>query len=169
MSSDLGEFEGGDSQVDSTSPPVAASKNTPWKLLAAAAGFFILGALVASAVFVLVRSEPDPITVAGGMTIVGSKNYENVGSGCQGDGGYSDLSEGASITVTDASGTTVGTGRLEQGDPIRGGRCVFGFSVPGVKGGSEFYGIEIANRGVVTYTADQIMAGASQVQLSIGN
>ncbi|OZF40834.1 hypothetical protein CH296_00290 [Rhodococcus sp. 14-2496-1d] len=80
-----------------------------------------------------------------------------VSGGCEGKGGYDDLAEGASVTVSDASGTTVATGNINDSTYIDGACLLsFAFDVPA---GSDFYKVEVSHRGEVTYPADQARSG----------
>lgn len=113
-------------------------------------------------------------TLDGKLTLRWSTGaFERRDSGlCAGSGGYSDITGGASVTVTDQSGTVIGTGQLDDGSadvdsstatPID---CVFRFSVAHVPDGRTFYGVTVSHRGAVQFPPDQ--AKAAGVNLSIG-
>jgi len=85
---------------------------------------------------------------------------------CSGTGGYSDISNGAQVIVTDAEGKTVALGKIADGFNGYPGRCRFKVVVKGVPKGSNFYGIEVTHRGRVQFTAVDI---AKQVELSLGS
>ena len=86
------------------------------------------------------------------------------GGECDGYGGYDDITPGAQVVIK-AKGETVGKGTLGEGK-YDGGWCRFPFSVPDVKGGADFYSVEIANRGAIEYTKDELTKG---VKLSLGS
>jgi len=86
------------------------------------------------------------------------------GCGYAGDGGYSDIRQGAAVTVKDAAGKTLALSQLGAGVPD-GSACRFDFTVSDVPAGEKFYGVEVSRRGVVQYTEDQMRAG---VTLSLG-
>lgn len=90
---------------------------------------------------------------------------------CAGYRGYSDLTVGTQVVVTDPSGATIALTQLPVGEPTpdpadntRAIRCVFRFEV-NAPAGHQFYGIEVARRGRVQYTPAQL---AGPVSLSIG-
>lgn len=132
-------------------------------------------ALVAGGVsaFAIVRphlasADASSVTASGTMQFLGVYGLDSVGTpttvqadssgGCVGVGGYSDLTEGATVTVYDAGGEIVGTGSLGAGEYVSmrneediqagAGRCAFAFSlaVPD----SDFYQVEVTHRGRVT-------------------
>jgi hypothetical protein len=82
---------------------------------------------------------------------------------CWGTGALSDITDGATITVTDGGGATIALGQLTAGDLSSGGTCVFNFSVADVPSGKGFYGVEIAHRGIVRFPEAQVTAGHLQL------
>jgi hypothetical protein len=79
--------------------------------------------------------------------------------GCKGGDGYSDILEGAAVTVYDAAGAVVATGYL--GESTReGGTCRFDVSVSDVPVGRRFYKVEVSHRGTVQLTEAEARAGA---------
>jgi hypothetical protein len=77
--------------------------------------------------------------------------------GCGVDDGYDDIRTGAQVTVTDEAGKVVALGNLlggtlaaEDGTMYVLAKCRFPFTLE-VPAGATFYGIEVANRGVVRY------------------
>jgi len=105
------------------------------------------------------------ITLTGSMTLYDT-GLQSYGDGCAGTGGYSDIAEGASVTIYDDSSKIVGTGHLGNSTMIGSGGCEFDFSVQ-VPGGKPFYQVEVTHRGKVTYSADDVKAG--NVELSLGS
>jgi predicted small secreted protein len=92
------------------------------------------------------------------------------GNGCLGTGGYDDLQAGLQVTVSNESGTTIGTGTLDSGEVVRGqfwNTCVFPFTVANVPT-AKFYRIEAGHRGQVSYSYDQMQASHWSVKLSLG-
>lgn len=73
------------------------------------------------------------------------------------NGANSDLAQGASVTVTDAAGVTVGLGTLSAGSlaPMAGvtglWNCALTFQVKGVPAGRQFYGVAVASRPPTKY------------------
>ena len=116
------------------------------------------------------NSAPDttvsaaPVHVAGTVSLLG--RYVDFtsrgGSDCTGKGGFSDLTPGAQVRITDATGQTLTVTRLGNGitdadttEPLADGVCIFTFnaSVPGGKGS---YTIKVANHGNQTFTEQQM-------------
>lgn len=72
-------------------------------------------------------------------------------------GGFREIGAGTMVTVRDAAGAIVATGALTPGQ-AHGTSCVFSYSIPGVPT-DDFYSVEVASRGALTYTADEVAAG----------
>ncbi len=113
-------------------------------------------------------------TLDGKMTLKWSRGaFERDNSGlCAGSGGYSDITGGAAVTITDQAGTVIATGQLGNGSadvdsstgtPVD---CVFSFSVPHVPDGRTFYGVTVSHRGAVQFDAGNAKSG--DVALSLG-
>lgn len=82
-----------------------------------------------------------------------------------GTGGYDDISEGVSVVIYNADGKKVAAGALEAGrSEGDNGLCVFDFKVPDVPSGDGPYGVEVGNRGQVTFKEDQ----ADKIVVSLG-
>jgi hypothetical protein len=79
------------------------------------------------------------------------------GGECAGQGRVADIRRGAIVTVYDASGAIIGTGQLEAGAGTDGS-CVFPFAIDDVRVG-DFVQVEVAHRGRLTYSADEVAAG----------
>lgn len=89
------------------------------------------------------------------------------GQDCLGIGGYSDISTGAQVVVTDAAGKTIAVGTLGQGStdntPSKTSfgsttykRCVIPFTVAGIPTGEDFYGVQVGHRGAIQQTEAQL-------------
>lgn len=120
-----------------------------------------------------------PTTVSGTMRHMGFNVDDTEGSTvyvraddttCELMGGFSDVNEGASVTVYDADGAIVGNARLGAGKTIyredNGPRnyiaqCAFAFTVDVPS--SPFFQVEVSHRGKVTVTAEE--AGAVDLTL----
>jgi hypothetical protein len=143
---------------------------TAWKIAVPAAGPLLLLAACGGVARPGAEPESTPgvFAVKGTIavpsaTYVGSEDDEP-GGFCTVKDGYEDLRTGASVAVTNAGGDVVGISSLV--DIERSSReCRYSFDVPGVPDGSPSYGIEVGNRGVVTYTRDQL---ADPVELPVG-
>ena len=85
---------------------------------------------------------------------------------CQGTGGYSDIGEGAGVTVTDGAGTVLATGSLSGG----GGtayECNFNFAIEVPD--ADFYRVEVSHRGEMTYSRQQMDEGWWMIFLTLGS
>jgi hypothetical protein len=122
-----------------------------------------------SAAPVVVSTAPAIVTVVGTLTLAdagGVLNLDDVR--CSGMGGYSDIAEGAQVTVTDEGGTVLGVSQLSAGTLIGGGMtrsCDFAFTVNNVPAGHQFYGVSVSHRGTIQVPA----ADLDKVSLSLGN
>lgn len=119
----------------------------------------ILGALLAVAVaggaygvwYQFIRVPQ--IEVFGFMTLNG-KSTSSMGN-CSGRGGYSDISNGTSVTIRDAENTIIATTHLENGSGSTGMGCMFEFTTT-IPGKSDYYSVEVGHRGEVQYDRDGI-------------
>ena len=119
------------------------------------------------------------LTVTGSLALRGRIDFIGTGSGdilidaqgdCQGEAGFNDITAGAQVVVSDATGKTVALGSLAGGMYDKNATgidipCTFPFTVTGVPSGQSFYGVEIEHRGKQQYTAAQL---ASPVTLTLG-
>lgn len=93
---------------------------------------------------------------------------------CAGTGGYSDLSTGAQITVKDEAGTIVAIGTLGQGTTVPADLPIFGGVycrwdlTAGPIGERPFYTVEVAHRGPLSYSLDDLRAKDWKVDLTLG-
>lgn len=128
--------------------------------------------------------SPSPIDLHGTLTIPflgtdllspNAKDTESNGAGeihigdtCATLGGYTDISEGAAVTVGGDKGQTLTVGALREGTVTgqagQAASCEFGFDVQ-VPGGLPLYTVTISHRGTQTFTPDQVAAG---IQLTLG-
>ncbi len=94
---------------------------------------------------------------------------ESPGDQCTGSGGYGDINAGASVVLTDGSGSTMATSELSPGK-FDGHGCVFSFVLHEVRH-SNFYGLVVAgsNRGQLQYSYSQLSQGDWSIQLSLGD
>lgn len=137
----------------------------------------VVGAAVALAIVFGVRDVSATIApkvqVHGYLDLVnssdGTTNASSVGTNCFGTGGYSDLAQGADVTISDNVGKTLavvplsaGTFRELPGSTTAYG-CVFSFAAT-VPAGKATYGVAISHRGTVIFSPSQI----GSAQLTIG-
>ena len=95
---------------------------------------------------------------------------------CWGQPGYDDLAEGASVVVTDETGSVVATGTLTAGqydemeyhDDIQWstGYCTWAFETT-IPGDRPFYAVEVNHRGKVTFSREDLEAADWYAALSL--
>lgn len=122
-----------------------------------------------TAALIYAGTRPQPITVAGSVTI---KSNIDGGKTCQGTGGFDDIRAGTSVVIHDSAGKTVATGQLDEGvgSDLATSQialtCRFPFTVQDVPH-QKFYGVEVSHRGIVQFTAAQV--GDGPIALSLGS
>jgi hypothetical protein len=80
---------------------------------------------------------------------------------CTGEGVLADIHEGTPIVVRDGAGATLQSGELGPGEITPGNEgqaCSFAFQVHDVPLGENFYTVQVADRAVRIYSADQLEA-----------
>ncbi|WP_055713143.1 hypothetical protein [Streptomyces torulosus] len=103
------------------------------------------------------ETEPNTFTLTGTFELTEGAVGDGLG-GCEGSGGYDDITEGTAVTVYDAAGTVVATGRLGD-STLSSGTCAFEVVVEDVPRGEDFYKVEISHRGTVQLSGDEAEAG----------
>jgi len=86
-------------------------------------------------------------------------------NGCQGSGGYSDITAGIAVTVGGGTGQTLGIGALGPGQQDDSSNCVFSFDVA-VPAGQSVYTVTISHRGTQTVSQDELANG---IALTLGS
>lgn len=159
--------------VDGTSVTPARSR---WATLGFGSALALIAALVAAyALSGRDRADPEPAAPPATTAISGSLEltlphftWSNSTNTCWGDGGFSDIREGAQVVVSDAAGAVIAVSALSAGLPsVAGGRatsCTFGITVTNVPSGRTFYGVEVSHRGVVRFAEVDL----GRVALSLG-
>ena len=128
--------------------------------------------LAGAAWAMLGRATESSHTIKGEMTLIDFDSFRrmSVGASCSGDGGYSDIDEGATVSVKNQSGTLIGSGRLGpgkiEGDVLKA--CVFPFEVTGVKD-AEFFQVEVSRRGGLSYSKADMEQKGWTVSASLGS
>lgn len=85
------------------------------------------------------------------------------GQPCEGDSGYSDVTQGADVIVRNAKGERVGLGHLGAGKGS-GEACVFSFVVHDVDDSGKLFSVEVGHRGDVSFKRSE----ARSVGLTLG-
>jgi hypothetical protein len=104
------------------------------------------------------------VHVRGTLTLAPG-GFDAGGNGCEGSGGYSDISAGTAVVVGGATGQTVGIGALGPGQEDDSSNCVFSFDVA-VPSGQSVYTVTISHRGTQTLSSDELTNG---INLSLGS
>ena len=101
--------------------------------------------------------------IAGSIVVPSQYRSEN---GCLPEDGYDDVFTGTQVTVKDGAGKILGTGDLDYDETSPGNtesHCefVFDFTVSS----AAFYEIEVAHRGSLTYSAEELSEGPLRFSL----
>jgi hypothetical protein len=160
-------------------PPAEPAKRRRGLIIGIVAGAaaVAVAASIGTAVMLMsggpVKSVAAKVASATGSTLVVKGTFTlhdddlYVGSdGCSGQGGYSDISAGADVTITDGAGAIVALGHLSESESAGSEECTFPFSVPDVPSGKGFYGVEVSHRGSLKYAEADL---ASPLSLGLGN
>lgn len=91
-------------------------------------------------------AAPTSVTIYGAMTLTGRDNWDKVGSGCAGNGGYDDLKADTTVTISAGDGDVLALEALDAGR-IDGTDCIFNFTAENVPGGERLYLVEVSHRG----------------------
>lgn len=104
--------------------------------------------------------EATSFRLSGTLDMDYDPGYYSSDLSCVGSGGYSDIHEGAPVTVYDNGGQIIALGALGPGrrNSVEG-TCRFKFEVSAVPAGKGFYQYEISHRGKLTVTEDEAAAG----------
>ena len=123
-------------------------------------------------------AAPTTVDVSGTFTLITGADsiladYTDPGTPCEGGGGYSDIAAGAPATLTDEVNTvlaaeTLGSGELLP-DPGLVLGCQFKITFTDVPMDRNFYSVDVANRGELTYSRDEMEKMDWEVSLSIGD
>lgn len=140
--------------------PRRGTPTPPWRhrrpiQLAAAAAAVAIG----GGIYFAASSGPGQVHVHGTLALA-SGGFLLGANGCEGDGGYSDITAGTAVTVGGAQGQTLGIGALSPGQEDGSSNCVFSFDVA-VPGGQSVYTVTISHRGTQTVTPDELTSGIS--------
>lgn len=137
-------------------------------------GGAILVALLAGGGFFALRgggSLTPRHTIAGTLQLTltdfTSPTIRQSGSGCEGAGGYADISEGVGVSLRDGDGKLLAASALGPGrsSPLR---CTFAFTLENVPE-VPFYTIEVGRRGGLSHSLADVRAMGWSLQLSLGD
>lgn len=146
-----------------TQPPTVTGNTAQKKMSPLTAGFLglLIGAGAVGGTWAVTAANgpgrPATFTLEGEFTLLEGAS-EN-GSGCEGTGGYDDISEGTSVTVYGAAGEVIATGHLGESEPVTFGTCTFDVAVEDVPKGQTFYKVEVSHRGTVQLSSEEAENG----------
>ncbi|KIF67116.1 hypothetical protein HY68_35955 [Streptomyces sp. AcH 505] len=104
-------------------------------------------------------AKPNTFTLTGEFDLVDGAVADGTG-GCEGTGGYDDITMGTSVTVYDAAGTVIAASSLILSTFDEDtGTCAFDVSIDAVPTGEDFYQVEISHRGKVQLSAEEAQNG----------
>ena len=108
----------------------------------------------------------DPLDVEGSITVPAADTSVPSGTkGCKPAKDYEDVGAGAKVEVSDPSGKVLLTGALDEGE-FDGEACSFSFSMSDLPGNFDHYGIQVAERGVVDYTREEVDENVLEMSLT---
>jgi hypothetical protein len=93
----------------------------------------------------------------------------SVSQSCTGDGVLADIHEGTPIIVRNGAGSTLQDGSLGPGEITPGDEgqsCSFAFQVHDIPLGENFYTVQVADRAVRIYSADQLDAAGWDIAIA---
>lgn len=153
-----------------TAPPPEASSPEKKGLPVAgiAVGVVLLALAVGAALYFLVLKGDDSQTITGKVGLTDIDGDWTEGEPCSGSGGYEDLREGARVTVADGGGETIAVGRVDDSKAENEFGCLLSFTVEDVPS-SDFYDIEVASRGGLKYSHQELEDDEWDVFLTIGD
>jgi hypothetical protein len=152
-------------------PPRPKPGRVPW-IISGVSMLVALGAILFG-LGIFTTGGPSPLHRAGTFALTGSITLNGVefqdwlpegNAGCEGTGGYSDMTAGTAVVVADSTGKTVATGSLGTGQ-VQIDMCMLPISVPNVPGGLSEYVVTVSHRG------SQVVPGAQAnqpLQLTLG-
>lgn len=161
-----------------TVPPAPPKPGRPvWPFVAVIA--LLVAALVTVIAWPRGNNKPAPtaavvspaaaatFSVTGTLTLKAGQFIKDDSQLCWGDGGYDDLAMGASVTITDASGTVIGVGQVDSAHNDGGmtGTCGLSFKVDGVPTGKGFYGVEVSHRGAIKESEQDLKTGSADLAI----
>lgn len=108
----------------------------------------------------LVSCANGRFTTHGSLSLTSRSIREENDGSCSGTDGAKELTAGAQVKVSDASGTTIAIGHLDDGY-FHSGVCTFTFIVPDIPAGKDIYGISINEGDSRQFTSNEMRVGPS--------
>jgi Protein of unknown function (DUF2510) len=119
------------------------------------AGLVALIAVALGVVAALTLTNTPKTSVKGAFLLI---DTETANADCVGQGGYSDISEGASVILTNQDNKILGSASLDAGTANKdSGSCIYLFTIPNVPKDQSQYAVEVSHRGkIVNSKADMV-------------
>lgn len=108
---------------------------------------------------------PQTHTVIG---LVGLTDADTATAGCVGAGGYSDITPGAEVILTNQSGKILGATGLSAGVAAVD-LCQYTFTIHNVPDDQAQYAVEVTHRGKVVKSKAEMQASNWTIELTIGS
>lgn len=147
-------------------PPTGSRHATPsrrpkWVLPTVLAVVVLVVAGAAAGIAIaLTGGSSSSFTTTGNLKLT-SDSIDASSDGCAGTGGYSDMSVGVSVKVSDPTGKIVALGEVDQAFSVTSGECTLHFTVDRIPAGQKIYSVEVSHRGALPYTEKELRAGLS--------
>jgi hypothetical protein len=154
-----------------TPPPRPPAGRLPWIITTVSVVVAVVAVLFGLGVFGTGTSflnRGNTFNMSGSITLSGAafQDYLPDGTGgCQGTGGYTDMTAGTAVTVADSTGKVVATGALGAGRVVQDTACVLPINVPGVPGGLSEYVVTVSHRGSQVFSTAQ---ATQPIELTLG-
>jgi hypothetical protein len=134
--------------LDAPLPPATGSRLRTTRLISALVVISVVAVSVGGLVWTNHSSSRAPkVTIRGTIILTNSATLR---ANCIGQGGYQDLRAGAAVVLTNEAGETIGSARLQGGEPdYDDGICSYPFTIVGVPSNQQQYAVEVAHRGKV--------------------
>lgn len=130
----------------------------------------LIGVLAVALALAGCGGEPETKTVTVEFRLA---DYDTAFLGCEGQGGYSDIGPGTSVTIKNGGGEVLGAGELGEGKPSSNGVqqtfCDWTVEIPGVPAGEDFYVAEVADRGEITLSGEDLAGAGWVFEVSLGD
>ncbi|HST48617.1 DUF2510 domain-containing protein [Jatrophihabitans sp.] len=94
---------------------------------------------------------------------------ETAYANCVGQGGYSDISAGTTVILTNQDNKILGSASLEPGTPNKeSGTCLYSFTLPNIPTDQAQYAVEVSHRGKVVNSKQDMVNQDWTVSASMG-
>jgi hypothetical protein len=150
---------------------------TPKQGVSAARGLatlLVLLTLIGGGIYLVSKSDLGKSSnhqITGTFTLMDTSSSPSVavvGSDCWGTVGYSDIEEGATVTLRDEHGTVLASGALSLGHGDATG-CSFTFTLDDVPDSATFYAVTVSHRGEISKSHADMVSDGWTFSLTLGS